>query len=643
MSAASIAMTASVIGVDAATDLGRGAIAGALVVGAAFLAGFAVFRRGVAAACALLMVLAAAALEFSWLGLFAEPDPRLALFFQGLFAAAAILFLSSTIRVARDNALIGGLMFALALTLVGIGIINFTGRAEVAGLMRYAFGGVGLLAIALAASQAVRDEGARLLLPGIAAVIAAGVLAVSGQAGPFAVHALFTLGVLGASLVALTESNRPRVSEHGLRMRASAEAVDLPPPAMQTAGEGASPEDVLQVSENQLAQVLDYSGISVWDWSAEGAHQSPGLATLMGTSTGPRPFTPNEMRAFIHRDDQLRFDRKVLSGEDGDGSFDFHVRLVDGRSVRLRGARAADPHGLVERLVVFAEPAAEAPRALRAPGGDETRPDALALAFPDALQKGDISTVFQPIVSLETGDVVGFEALARWRGPGGADRTGAEDLVRAAQTAGRGRDLALLTLRSAAARLSEMIEQSGNRELFAAVNLTVAQICLPKMADEIRTIIEQHSLPSKSLVLELTESEEVGDVVKAEAAFRAIRAAGAALAFDDFGSGFSSLRNLSRFEFDYLKIDKSFIAEAGGGGDGAKIARALASLGRELGLVVIAEGVESQSLAETARALGCTFGQGYAFGKPEPGAISGRRNGRKDAAAKKSFLSGELR
>lgn len=623
------------IGVDGAIDLGRGAIAGALVVGAAFLAGYAVFRRGSAAVCALIMVLAAAALEFSWLGLFQTPGPEIMVLLLGLFGAAAIIFLSATIRVARNNAILGGVMFALALSLVGIGVINLLGRGDASGLMRWALGGVGAFAVLLSFSQALRDSGARLVAPGAVAVIAAAALAATA-AGSFSLipHGLFTLGVLAASLVALTETPK-RVRRLGLH---ADEAPDAPPPApviglTQETSEAAS-ERALRVSENQLAQVLDYTGVTVWDWSPDASHQTDGLPALMGADSRGA-FTPETLRDFIHKDDVDRFEKQVLDAALGDGAFDVVLKLHDGRAVRLRGARAVDSHGGLERVVAFIEsatakngkpplltPAPPLMGAKETPAKEPEKPapiDPLVSAFNDALAKGDIHAAFQPIIDLESGAVAGFEALARWRGANdGEERASADELVRAAQAAGKGRALATLILNAAAEHLTEQMKRLERRDLFVAVNLSVAQIGENGFAREVKSLIDEKNLPSRALVLELTETEALGDLKDAEATFRDMKNAGAALAFDDFGAGFSSLSNLNRFAFDYLKIDKSFLAGASGD---MRIAKALAALGRDMGLTVIAEGVETADLAAAAKDIGCTLGQGYALGEPAIGAM----------------------
>lgn len=625
------ALGASAMDISGAADLGRGAVAGAFVIGAAYLAGLAVFRRSAAAVCALLMVSAAAALEFSWLGLLTIPSPQIFVLLQGLFAASAIIFVSSVIRAARNNALLGGIMFAAALSLVGLGAINLVARGEAGGLMRAALIGVGAFAAFLALVQARRDLGARLILPGALLALAAPAAAhFMGGGAALVPHAFFTLGILGASLVALVDTAPPRIADLGLHHGdLSLNQGETPAPA-EAERDHAAPahEEAMRLSENQLAQVLDYAGVAVWDWCPHGAHQTEGLPALVGAEARS-VLSPETMRNFVHKDDAEAFDRRVLGqGEGGDAAFDAVLKLKDGRHIRFRGARAVDADGAIERLVAFVEAAPEARKAPKtAPGAAAAslgkaapaaaQPNPLEAAIAGALEKGEITAAFQPIVSLDGGRIVGYEALARWPGDkGGAHRASAIELVHAAEAAGQGAVLAQRILAAAAKHLADEMKAQNRRDLFVAMNLSFAQMREAGFAAALEKAMAEHALPARSIVLELTESQEISDDAAARETFSRLKKAGAALAFDDFGSGFSSLRNLQKFSFDYLKIDKSFIDGLARGGAETKIARAIAGLGRDLGLTVIAEGIESETTAKAALDIGCSLGQGFALGEP---------------------------
>lgn len=627
-----------------ALELGRGAIAGAFIIGAAFLAGYAAIRRSGLAVCALLMVTGAAALEFSWLGFFASMPTEVAVLIQGIFAAAAIVFLSASVGAARYNPLLGGVMFTAALIIGGMGLINFFDRIDVAPLMRLAVFAVGGFAIVLAVTQAFRgDTGARLILPGVALAAVAplfGPLAGIEAAGfALAPHVLFTLGVLAASLVALTEGSAPRSDA---MMAAGAEPLqgfsgDERDQEFTRDHSSASQDDL--DLKGQLARVLDYSGVATWDWSREAVDQTDSLPKLLGADSSA-PFTPDALRNFVHKDDVARFEEEVLSPIDG--PFDVALKLFDGRQIRLRGARAAhEDSGKLERLVAFIETASPIFTPSKGNGVDGKRlqkateaaivPSAVAPAisrFVDAFDNGDIVAAFQPIVSLDNKKIAGYETLARWRDQEDGADEGPEVFVEYAAAAGKGDALAKTMLREAAAFLADKIKTEKRNGLFVAMNVSWGQMKADGFADAVRETMKEFSLPKHSLVLELTEGEAVSDDESASKVFSALKKAGAALAFDDFGAGFSCLSNLRKYDFDYLKIDKSFAVDLEKGGDGSKIVRSLASLGKDLGLKVIVEGVESDAAAKAAAQNGCAYGQGYALGKP-----SAKKN---DVPAKKA-------
>ena len=618
-------------------DLARGAIAGSFIAAAAFLAGYAAIRRSGLAVCALLMVLGAGALQFSWLGFLPTASPQTIVLIQALFAAAVIVFLSGSIGAARYNHVLGGLMFVAALVIGGMGLINFVDRIELGGLMRWSLIGVAAFAAILTVLQAFRgDAGARLILPGVAMAAAA------PFAGPFglgeaggmniASHGLFTLGVLTASIVALTESAAPRLAAAAGRAanNVAAPAGDRADArAPQQAGFSGAASDARRerediVLDSQIARVLDYSGVAVWDWSPERADQTGSLPSLLGADS-TAPFTPEALREFIHEDDVPRFEAEVAAPIDG--PFDVSLKLFDGRSVRIRGARAADDeNGALERMVAFIE---AAPSAATAAGngvdGDAVRlateaaivpADPMAAKLSTALEKGDIVAAFQPIVALADRRVAGYEALARWRDQEEGAEEGPETFVRAAEKAGKGGALARAMLDQAGRFLAGKIKSAKSENPFVAVNLSWGQMREAAFVEALTETIAEYGLPKNALVLELTEADEVSESDDAGAVFRRLKDAGAALAFDDFGAGFSSLSNLRKYDFDYLKIDKSFAADLEDGGDGAKIVGALAALGGDLGLKVIVEGVESKASAAAALDIGCAYGQGYALGEP---------------------------
>ncbi|MEZ5891588.1 MAG: EAL domain-containing protein [Parvularculaceae bacterium] len=606
-------------------ELIRGAVAGAFIVACAFLAGYAAIRRSGLAVTALLMVMSAAALEFSWLQLFPALSSEITVLLQAAFAASAIVFLSASIGAARYNPLLGGVMFTAALVLGGMGVINLLDRIDLAQLMRASLVSIGGFAVVLSAWQAFRgDSGARLILPGVALAAAApliGMAAADSAAMTFASHAMFTLGVLAASIIALTESST-KVFTRGVAHASFHDHGHHPNHPEHSAACERADIDL----SSQIARVLDYSGVGIWDWSRHAVDQTESLPALLGADSNA-PFTPDALRNFIHADDAPRFDADVLSPIDG--PFDSILRLFDGRIVRIRGARAADEKtGEIERLVAFIENAD--PTARLAGNGVNTAslksateaaivPAAAAMMtgkVAAALEKGDIVAAFQPIVALDGDKVAGYEALARWKNQDNGADEGPEQFVRAAERAGQGGVLAKTMLQQSAAFLADALKTERRKDLFVAINVSWGQIREEGFIEAVREAISSYDLPKKSLVLELTEADAVTDSSLAADVFRRLKDSGVALAFDDFGAGFTCLSNLRKYEFDYIKIDQSVTADLEQGGDSAKIAAAIAGLGRDLGLKVIAEGIESKAAAHKAKQIGCAYGQGYALGKP---------------------------
>jgi EAL domain-containing protein (putative c-di-GMP-specific phosphodiesterase class I) len=643
-----------ILGAEAASSaapgalaLGKGAIVGALFVSIAFLAGLAFLRRSASSMCALLMVAAAALLEIQWLGLAPALTAGPMQLFEALFAASALIFVSASIGLAARNHLIGGLLFAGALSLIGIGAINALLGAETAPLLRVAVALAAGSVFALGAAAAWRgDVGARLILPGAALVVGAVFLNGGPATAPAALasEAVFAVGVLTASLVAFAgvdglRGRAPAATEIGAAFAPTRSEFDSPHAARSRA-------EALRVSENQLAEVLDYAGIAVWDWSRGASHQTSSFAALMGAD-GDGAFTPEAFRAFVHADDVARFDQKVATATAGDGGFDEQLKLLDGRTVRLRGARAVDG-GRLERLVVFLETVGSAPAAKSAAAAPPKEAKAPPSAPPSdladvaaALDRGEIVAAFQPIVSFEDGRICGVEALLRWpEGPAVAGKPlETEEIVRRAQAAGKGGALAAVMMSATAKHVAERIA-GGDSGFFGAFNVSMAQIREGAFLEDVRRTIADHALPKGALVLELTEAERLADTPKIGETFKKLKNAGAALAYDDFGAGFSSLSNLHKFDFDYLKIDKSFIDDIVANGGKKKIVAALARLGRDFDMTVIAEGVESKEAADVARTIGCRMGQGFYLGAPAINGAAPAANGADSLEAEVTITKG---
>jgi EAL domain-containing protein (putative c-di-GMP-specific phosphodiesterase class I) len=238
----------------------------------------------------------------------------------------------------------------------------------------------------------------------------------------------------------------------------------------------------------------------------------------------------------------------------------------------------------------------------------------LATALPAAMRERQIFLVYQPIVDLQTGTIVGCEALARWRHPTlGLLPPG--QFIQIAEETGQIRDLGLYILDRAIGEFSAALPD-GDDGVTLSVNLSFGQFAEEELVDVIRDELARTRFPATRLELELTESMLAQEPERAIEMTRAVSALGCKLAIDDFGTGYSSLAQLRRFQVDFLKIDRSFVIDIAGGEGPQGVVRAAIAMGHSLGLQIIAEGVETLEQAEFLRREGVELAQGYLFGKP---------------------------
>jgi EAL domain-containing protein (putative c-di-GMP-specific phosphodiesterase class I) len=215
------------------------------------------------------------------------------------------------------------------------------------------------------------------------------------------------------------------------------------------------------------------------------------------------------------------------------------------------------------------------------------------------------------------GQIVGAEALARWRHPtrGLVPPT---EFIPLAEASGLIRPLGAWVLREACRQAAEWQRTSPARDkpLALNINLSGRQLQFPQVVDDVAQALEESGLPPDSLVLEMTESVLMDDNENVLDILRRIKGLGARLAIDDFGTGYSSLSYLHRFPVDMLKIDRSFVERLSHASDNAELARTIVRLGQSLQLVTVAEGVEDSAQFLALRRMGCDIGQGYYFGRP---------------------------
>ena len=232
-----------------------------------------------------------------------------------------------------------------------------------------------------------------------------------------------------------------------------------------------------------------------------------------------------------------------------------------------------------------------------------------------ALEHGEFHNVYQPIVSLAAGQIVGFEALLRWQHPT-RGYLGPEEFITVAEETGLIRDLGWWNLREACRQMTEWRANYGAySQLTMSVNLSPKQFLQANLVEDIRSLLRELNLPPQALKLELTESTVMGDPSTAIEMLQQIKSLGISLAIDDFGTGYSSLSYLHRFPLDTLKIDRSFISSIGNGEE-TEIARTILPMALNLNLDVVAEGVETIEQLILLKKLHCKYGQGYYFSKP---------------------------
>ena len=231
-----------------------------------------------------------------------------------------------------------------------------------------------------------------------------------------------------------------------------------------------------------------------------------------------------------------------------------------------------------------------------------------------AIEREEITILYQPIVRLEDRAVAGFEALARWDHPK-LGRLSPHEFISIAEEIGLIVDLGLFVLDRGAKQLATWQRTSKQRDLFVSVNVSSRQLLRQDLIHDLRSVLARSAVERGSLKLELTESLVMENPEHAAQILTRIRELGAGLALDDFGTGHSSLAYLQRFPFDTIKIDQSFVRTTSRG-TRPVILRSIISLAHDLGMEVVAEGAETDSDAVELYQLGCEYAQGYAFGEP---------------------------
>jgi len=235
-----------------------------------------------------------------------------------------------------------------------------------------------------------------------------------------------------------------------------------------------------------------------------------------------------------------------------------------------------------------------------------------------ALDKDQLNLYYQPLINLKSGEVAGFEALARWTHEDRGEISPTE-FIPVAEESGLILQLGRWAMDKAAQTLAAWDKQAGEKlPLYVGVNLSAIQVARDDIAGMVESSLRASGLTGDRLTLELTESSIVQDPARATRVFDALKALDATVAMDDFGTGYSSLAYLQRLPIDVLKIDKSFVSGMMVDPDAVAIVRAVLSLAEALGMSTTAEGIETVELATTLATLGCASGQGFYFARPLP-------------------------
>lgn len=231
-----------------------------------------------------------------------------------------------------------------------------------------------------------------------------------------------------------------------------------------------------------------------------------------------------------------------------------------------------------------------------------------------ALDRGELVVHYQPVVDIGSGEVVGVEALVRWQHPT-RGLLGPDEFIELAEQSGLIVSLGRWVLNAACAQAAQWRCQLG-RALTVAVNVSARQFQGTGLVEEVATALAKAGLEPASLMLEITESATVPDAEQMIKRLGELKALGVGLAIDDFGTGYSSLSYLRRFPVDQLKIDRAFVAGICANRDDLSIVAAVINLAHALGLVVVAEGVETVDQLEQLSQLGCDLAQGYNWLQP---------------------------
>jgi len=232
-----------------------------------------------------------------------------------------------------------------------------------------------------------------------------------------------------------------------------------------------------------------------------------------------------------------------------------------------------------------------------------------------AIERNEFEVYYQPIICLETDELYGFEALVRWNHPE-RGLVSPDTFIPVAEETGLIVEIGQQVLYESCRQMREWHLSSSGKPLTISVNLSAKQFAQPDLIGQVKKTLEQTGLAAEYVKLEITESVVMKNAEIATTMLMQLCALGVHLSIDDFGTGYSSLSYLHRFPVKTLKIDRSFIGRMGHGGENSEIVRTINTLALNLGMEVVAEGVETVEQLEQLKSMKCTLGQGYLFSRP---------------------------
>jgi EAL domain-containing protein (putative c-di-GMP-specific phosphodiesterase class I) len=235
------------------------------------------------------------------------------------------------------------------------------------------------------------------------------------------------------------------------------------------------------------------------------------------------------------------------------------------------------------------------------------------------IEERRLRVFYQPVVNLLSGELVGFEALARW--PAGREQVAPTRFIAIAEDTGLIDDLGQLVLEHACERLSDWRRRGiAAEDMTMSVNISASQLRHPqRLVDDVEAALHASGLPAACLRLEITESTVISRPERARLALDQLARLGVRAQIDDFGTGYASLTVLQSFNGDTLKIDRSFIGTMHEEEGQNAIVRGIVALAHNLGMHVVAEGIEQPEQLALLRSIGCEYGQGYLFARPMDG------------------------